>query len=122
MANRLVLNRWIEVTTALALMVAVITSPIRPSRSANYPSDHACLRRNFSLPPARSTPQSVTPGISGYASRVKALPSEDREEEELTWTTRPACYLFIFQPSSPPKPARDSASGGPIRAIRPLRC
>jgi hypothetical protein len=119
MFSRNLFKHGICVTSALALLVAVMTSPIRPSRSnpgLSYPN---YLRRNYSIPPTDSTRPSPT-SITSLQVRVKALRSED--EKKLVGTTRLARCPFDLPPHPSLTPPRDLSTVGPLRASHPLRC
>ncbi len=120
MSSRDVLNRGICVASALALLVAVMTSPIRPSNLARALSRPDCLRRNFAIPPTHSTRPSAM-SIASPSARIKAVLSE--EEEKTGGTTCSACCSSDLprMPSLKP-PAWGPASFGLLQAPRPLRC
>jgi len=118
MSNRSVLDHATCIAFALALPVAVMTSPIRPSRSAGGSVRTPYLRRNFALPPTHSTRLSATL-IASPPDRVKTLSSGN--EEEQSRTARPAYDSLELPPPPSLSPARD-LTWVPIRATRPLRC
>ena len=84
-----VLKRGTRIATALALVAAVIVSPIRSSKSAGGTSR---LRQNLAIPLPKPTPPSMT-SVSSPSALVKALASEKRggaKENEEKRTGRPA--------------------------------
>ena len=115
-----ILNHGIRAASALALLVAVMTSQIRPSRSTCVPSQPECLRRNFAIPSSHSTRPSAA-SVSPRAVPVKALPSENNEKE-LSGTIRPVGCSLDLSAHASPKPARDLTAFGLDRAPHPLRC
>ena len=119
MVGRRTLQYSFRVTTAAALVLAVMTSPMRPAKSAgSYCFNHQ--RRDFDVTSAHSCPRLASALADSRPVQVKALPSE--REEELSWTTRPACRVFDFPPALSPKPERDLVAIGLDRAMHPLRC
>lgn len=114
------LNYSVRVVTALALLVAVTTSSIRPQNLAgvNSPADH--VRRNFASHTehsARLTAASV-PSRLGW---VKAVRSE-KEEEDLSGTARPADDVFDLCPPQSPIPSGHFSTTGDVPSFHPLRC
>jgi hypothetical protein len=120
MTNRSLLSLGIHVATALSVVVAVMTSPMRPSRPGRGPSPPNDLRRNFALPLTHSTQRSVI--AKGPESvRVRALSSEERENE-LEGTIGSARAFLTRHLAPPRRPVRESAAVGPVCAAHPLRC
>jgi hypothetical protein len=120
MVLRRVLDRVIGIASALMLVVAVLSSPIRPPRSTDSHARPECLRRNFGLPSKQSYP--TRPSASSLGStlvRVKAVTSE--REDVVKLTRRPGHLLH-----SPPVPhrihRRAGVAAGLDRAVHPLRC
>jgi hypothetical protein len=123
MLRREVFHHGVRVTTALALLFAVMGAPLRPARwfsnsrgpqrmhvnSAAPNSTHGSSRVLSASAPSR--PRQV---------RVTALPSES--EEELGWSTRASCHEFHLGPDVSPRAQRDLHTLGIDRAIHPLRC
>ena len=83
MASGTSLNTCIRVASAVALLMAVVTSPIRPSGSTRSLSPNY-VRRNLALPP---TPPTRLPAVSVSSSlvRVKAL----LRKATRNWSRRP---------------------------------
>jgi hypothetical protein len=104
----------------IVLLVAVMSSPIRPMRSGGTPSPD-CLRRNFAVPTAKSKSArvSVRPAASDRV-QIKALPSEN--EEELRGMADSASRLTDLPPTPSPNSAQVMAAHGSISAPHPLRC
>src|SRR5947209_7011292 len=118
MIRRTYLNHGICLTSALALLVAVMTSPLRPLSPSGTSSHLDCLRRNFALPSAHTTYLRVK---CLRAAPVKAVRSE-REDEKLGRTKSPAGCSFP-QPLSLSLKTPGSAPGVfPLaRTSQPLR-
>jgi hypothetical protein len=104
----------------IVLLVAVMSSPIRPTRS-DISSSPDRLRRNFAVPTAKSKSarMSVRPAASARV-QIKALPSEN--EEELRGTADSTTHLTDLPPTPSPKSAQATAAHGSISAPHPLRC
>ncbi len=118
-----VLKRGTRIATALALVAAVIVSPIRSSKSAGGTSR---LRQNLAISLPKPTPPSMT-SVSSPSALVKALASENEgerreNEEERTGTACTAFCCFDLLAIYPFKPARNLAASRPIPARHPLRC
>ena len=121
MATQSVLNYGIRVTSALALMLAVMNSPIRPSRFGTDQSGRDFLRRNFATASVPLTRLSLT-SVPSRADRIKAFVSENSEEEFGRATTPPACGPRDLRPTPSLKSPRAFATIGVDFAARPLRC
>jgi hypothetical protein len=81
MANRTFLNHGIRVVAALALLVAIMSSPIRPlRRAADSHPDH--LRRNVGIPKGGSTHHRSSAPVHARVVKVKALHSENERERD----------------------------------------
>ena len=119
MSNRRFDILGIRVATALALLVGVMSSPMRPARTAVGSARPHCLRDNVSLPTSQSWPVSVT-SVGSRPFQIKALASEG--EEELKAATAPSCDSIDPPPLPSSKPPRDLTAFDPVRAPYPLRC
>jgi hypothetical protein len=120
MPKPFVLHHAIRLTTALALLAAVMTSPIRPSKAAGGGSHPDCLRRNFGIPAKADTAHRPASPVPSRVVQVKALSSERRLDltgDSARQYVDPACP----SPASP-EPERDSTAFRLDRAIHPLRC
>lgn len=121
MLGKNVIKRGICIASALSLLVAVMTSPIRPSIHALSHTRPNCLRRNYAIPPSHSTRHSVV-SIALRVITVKAVRSEE-EERKLGRMTSPAWCSFDV----PPVPAietstQDTATFGFMPTAQLLRC
>jgi hypothetical protein len=114
------LDRTIRLAAALAVMVGVLTSPIRPPSVGSAPVVPNYLRRNFAVPHTLSNRLS-TPSQSLQAAPIKAVRSEVEEEgagPDAIPTWHPAgltCRLAPRMTGDPSGPVRPGNS-------RPLRC
>lgn len=120
MSKRDVIKDGICVISALALLVAVMTSPIRPSRAAGGSSHLGCLRRNFATPPTHSACPSAT-SLTSPPGFLKAVRSESEEERRGTESLG-CCPFDLSITASSEAIFPDLAAPGHIPASRPLRC
>lgn len=123
MADRNVLNRWICIASALALLVAVMTSPLQPlsSNGGLGLSRPDCLRRDFAIPLTHSATHPLK-SLTLRTAPVKAVRSES-EEENLSRAAAPSWNHLGLPPSfSHQAPAWAPADLVPTRASQPLRC
>jgi hypothetical protein len=114
------LDRAIRFGSALAVLAAMMTSPIRPPSVGSGPVVPNYLRRNFAVPPALSTRLCALSQLLP-ASPMKAVRAEVEEESagpEAIPTWHPAGLAY----SLAPRTARDPS--GPVNpgTSRPLRC
>jgi hypothetical protein len=117
MPKQFVLNHVVRLVSALALLAAVMTSPIRPSKAASGTSQPDYLRRNFGIPRHGSTHRTAVPHTSRVV-QVKALSSQTR----LDWTTHPARHHDDLARTDSREPRRASSAFHLDRAPHPLRC
>jgi hypothetical protein len=121
MADRNVLNRWICVASALALLVAVMTSPLHPLSSSGGLSRPDCLRRNFAIPLPRSTSGPLK-SLTLRIAPVKAVRAEN-EQDKLSRAACPSWCSLVLPPSfSLQALAWAPPALGLTRASQPLRC
>src|SRR5947209_14578837 len=115
MSSRDILKNGIRVASVLALLAAVLSSPIRPSTVAGRSPHPNFFRRSFALPPTYSNGPSG-PSITSPSTRIKAVRSQN-EEERLDSTTLVRCPSA--PPNSPPPQShpRKPASSGLVRAF-----
>jgi len=120
MVNQNLFHHTLRIASALALVVAMVTSPIQSSWSSGGSSPAPVhLQRNAHLPPTHSTLPS-SKSLAERQVRVKALPSET--EEDLIRVARTASWHLDLPLISAPTHEWDLASSGPHGAIHPLRC
>lgn len=123
--SRAVSSHGIRISCALALLVAVATPPTRTLRSAAERAvSAACLVRGSittsSRTPTNSGRLTATPD-SGIAVRLKALPSQN-EEEDLNETARHTCAALDSPSALSATAAWETPLPGGMRAVHPLRC
>jgi hypothetical protein len=119
MSRRTVLKHATRIAAALALLAAVVASPIRPSSMTSGSPLLQLLPRHFGNPPTHSIRPSVTVAAS-RSDRVKAVESED--DKVLSRTARPDGFACAPPLSPALTPARESTAPVLHRATRPLRC
>jgi hypothetical protein len=107
--------------SAIALLVAVTVSPLRPV-SGSLRSDF--VRSDFARAPARPAfPLRVVPtSVASRPVSVKALRSEKEEEEEPVGIIRPLGHLSAVPPSLRVVRSLDFAAHGGVQLLFPLRC
>lgn len=123
MSKRSLLNRIIRIASALALLVAMTSSPLRPFHSGSSSLCAECARPHWAGSSGRSSiPTRILPNsISMRPVSVKAIPCEN-EEEDLDGACRPALYFFV---SSLPVSAisiENLATHDIVHSLHPLRC
>jgi hypothetical protein len=120
MSKHSLLNNAIRLFAALALIVSVMSSPIRPllaaSRSGTSRPDY--LRRNFGIPGKAGTSHRPQVPITSRVVQVKALSSE----HEMIWTTDPVCRGISMLCTPSHRTQHDSAPVAIDVALHPLRC
>lgn len=117
MFRSLVFNHTVRILSALALLVSVMVSPIRPNASSGVSSPNH-LRRNFGVP--GKAPASHRPHVPSRIMLVKAVSSETRLE-----CLSPFSLLRIDPPSMSvpsPGPAWASSEVWINRACHARRC
>jgi hypothetical protein len=123
MRKRSVLNQGMRIASAVALLVAMTTSPLR-----SFHSNSASLRPEATRPhcagnparlsfPARALPTSAT----ARAFAVKAIPSENEEEDR---DSVPRSVLSFFRASTSVSAAFSAKLAGvrESHSFHPLRC
>jgi hypothetical protein len=119
MVDRIFSKLGIHLATALELTVAVMSSPIRPFKSAGGALGRACLRSDFGvplIPLARIC--AACPNSRRLA--IKALPSEI--EEDLKELIRAAHCSIELPRILSLEPAWQLATPALHKAPHPLRC
>lgn len=113
-------SRCLLVASAVALLVAVISSPLRPTGLSHRASCSSFLRRNFAIPPTYSDRLSAKPAPSRIFT-IKALPTESEKERE---STSVPAYGSPYLPSLTSFGHADRDRAIPIHApvACPLRC
>jgi hypothetical protein len=121
MSKRSLLDHAIRIASALALLVAMTTSPLRPFHSSFLRGEPA--RSHWASSPARSTfPTRVVPtSVAMRPVSVKALPSET-EEKELNGAARPALHFFDLSGLRTANSFKLSTTGDNAHSLHPLRC
>jgi hypothetical protein len=123
MRNRSVFNLSLRVASAVALLVALTTSPLRPLHSSCSSVRPEFARSDWAGIPGRSSfPTRLLPtSVTVRPVSVKALPSAN-EEEELDGDSQPALRQFDLCSSVSPISIAKLATDGNTHSFHPLRC
>jgi hypothetical protein len=105
----------------LALLALLLFAPIRTSGFVAISSPPDGLRRNIALPPGQPTTRLSAAMATDAVLQVKALPSENKEQEWADALDEPRVSFLI--PCSPRKlPDRMLIVPRSILSLYPLRC
>lgn len=121
MSHPSLLKNAIRFATAVALLVSVMTSPIRPAPRASGSSRPDCFRRNFGIPSKATTNHRPHIPATARIIQVKAVSSESKPD----WMTPTAYHASALTDSlfsSSIGAERYSSALSIDRAIHPLRC
>ena len=126
MTRRLV-NHGIRITASIALLLAVIPSPVRPAKQFGGSTVPNCRPRNFAVTKADadrgdagSSPSSVTKADSLPIDVKDKLDAELEDEHHAT--SEPSSPMFNVLPSPSTGTHRELIGRALERATRPLRC
>ncbi len=121
------INHGVCVLAAVALLLAVMSSPIRPYLGSASAPPLNCLSRNFAIlkfghsgPFAMSAHSSLRKADSVQSAIEDELEADI--EDELTVSSPPACVSFDVLRSPCPKPYSKLVSFAVSPTVRPLRC
>jgi hypothetical protein len=127
--TRRFIDHGIPILAVVALLLAVISSPVRPTRAShaapppNYlPRNFAILEMGHSGPSAISARPSLREGHSLRSDIEDELDAEIDLEDELTVASPPASGSFDVLPSPCPEPYSELVRFAVALAARPLRC
>jgi hypothetical protein len=122
MSNQSHLNLAIRFATALALVAAVMTLPIRPAITAigRGNSEIDCLHRNIAIPGKATTHHRPTAPVNSRVVQVKALSSSSKLSRTACVVGR--CLGLTSPPSRLPDRLSSTLTSGLDRAAHPLRC
>lgn len=111
----------IRVASTLALLVSVMSPPLRGSSSAvgTFRPNHLCC--NFAIPQTH-LPLLRTKLVISRVAPVKAIRSETEGQERDGALSPVPCFVDFPLFSSLQTPTRDLANFGLARAYIPLRC
>jgi hypothetical protein len=126
MAGRFV-DHGIRILAAVALLLAVMSSPIRPLTAFHKALSPNYFLHNFAILKIGHSGQfamSALPSLREADSFLRDSKDElDADlEDELTVTSPPASVSFDVLPSPRPKPHSELVSVAVALAARPLRC
>lgn len=126
MSGRFV-DRGVRILVAAALLLAVMSSPMRPTRASRNAPPPGYLRRNFAIFEVWQIGQlamSALPALREEASFDSGT-EEERDadiEDELSGSSPPAPVPFEVIPTPCPEPRSQVAGFAVALAARPLRC
>ena len=121
MSSRNLDNFGVRVACALALVAAVTAAPIRATTSAGNRRLTAPVGHDPASSRSTHTSSLLAKWMPSRALQVKALYSEN-EEEESSGTINPAFREFRLRPTHIGKPDQGFATSQLERANHPLRC
>jgi hypothetical protein len=113
-------NDGIRILAAVALLIAVMSSPIRPAKASQTALCPRSLPRNFAMLKIELTGRSMEEADSLQSDLEDELDAD--LEDELTVTSPPASGAFDVLPSPSPKPYSQLVDFAVALAARPLRC
>jgi hypothetical protein len=119
MSNRKPLNLWLTYTSALALVAAIVTAPIRSAGFVVVSSRSDSFRYSLAIP--QNYPTRIGGMVITSASLIKAIHTENEEQQptELSYTV---VRSFTPPSSSPREHAQSLTDLGLTRTCYPLRC
>ena len=125
--SRRFVDHGIRILAAVALLLAVMSSSIRPTRASHTAPSPNYLPRNFAILEIGHSGQfamSARPTLREADSLQSDIEDElDADiEDELTVTSPPASVSFDVLPAPCPKPYPELVSFAVPLAARPLRC
>ena len=114
---------------ALALLIAVMTTPVLPSRTVSKSYQMICLIRNYSTPPTPPSP-STRPSFKSTADGNMADTAEfgrevENENEEECFVGVTGSVSFLIGPrlsTSLKRPAKQTKAFGLMQSSPVLRC
>lgn len=112
-------KRWVCIGSAVALVVAVMTSPIRPVPTLNGFASPNYLHRNFATPSTHLSHQAGKSVATGHV-RVKAVTSEQRIEGR--GKQRLLRRVVRIAPTHPSPSKQGRVIFRILPAAHPLRC
>jgi hypothetical protein len=118
MSNQSPFNHAIRLVTALMVLAAVMSSPLRPAPASGRP--RAAYLHTHSGVPAKTSPGQHRPHtpVNSRVVQVKALSSH----HELDLATDPVSLRLRSTEVVAPSTARDCSTGAVGPAVHPLRC
>ena len=129
MPERVYYRCGIPLVCALALLIAVMTTPVLPSRTVSKSYQMFCLIRNYTTPPAPPTP-STRPCFKSTADGNMADTAEfgrevENENEEECFVGVTGSVSFLIGPrlsTSLKRPAKQTKAFGLMQSSSMLRC
>ena len=127
--TRCFVDHGIRILAAMALLLAVISSPIRPTGLSYTAPAHKYLLPNFAILNNGHSAQfamSARPSLRAadflQPDIEDELDADIEDEVRLTVTSPPASVSFDVLPSPGPEPYSELVSIAVALAARPLRC
>lgn len=120
MIGRHIAKNAICIVSALALVLAVICSPIRPASLARTSLTLDFVRQSFAVPSIQKTRMTLS-SVGAPTSRVKALQSEGEEDDDALKGNRPTRVSGNVLPNRTPA-GPNSTPLARTQTPRPLRC
>lgn len=115
-------NTLLNVVLTLALLVLVMTPPLRISRNGSGLTCRSLAKGTASISGIYS-PVFRSALVISRATPIKAIRSETEEEEGFSELSSPASFSPLVSPVRPSlSSASNPADSGPRIANRPLRC
>jgi hypothetical protein len=126
MLERVYYRCGIHLVCALALLIAVMTSRVLPSRTVSKSYQMICLTRNYSTPPTPSTRHCFKSTADGNMADTAEFGREaENENEEECFVGVTGSVSFLIGPplsTSPKRPAKRTKAFGLMQSSPVLRC
>jgi hypothetical protein len=126
MLERVYYRCGICLVCALALLIAVMTSPLLPSRTGSKSFQMICRMRNYSTPPTPSTRHCFKSTADGNMADTAEFGREvDNEKEEECFVGVTGSVSFLVGPplsTSLKWPAKQTKAFGLMQSSPMLRC
>lgn len=121
MPDRKLLVSTLGLTSSLALLALMLVVPIRSLGFVTVSSRPDCLRSSFTLLPGQSTTHLGVASTTDAVRKMKALPSENEEEDGADALDEPR-VSFLSLCSFRKVPHRQLIAPRSILSLYPLRC
>jgi len=126
MLERVYYRCGICLVCALALLIAVMTSPLLPSRTGSKSFQMICLMRNYSTPPTPSTRHCFKSTADGNMADTAEFGREvENEKVEECFVGVTGSVSFLIDPplsTSLKRPAKQTKAFGLMQSSPMLRC
>ena len=126
MLERVYYRCGICLVCALALLIAVMTSPLLPSRTGSKSFQMICLMRNYNTPPTPSTRHCFKSTADGnMADTAEFVRGVENEKVEECFVGVTGLVSFLIDPplsTSLKRPAKQTKAFGLMQSSPMLRC